>query len=103
MKTRNVHAGKARAASEAQSGTSQGDEITESVLSHIPFGDGKEVTILQIGEKSLHENIEEEVEDSVPPSIIDETLPMEKQLVTPPVETKCLKRDKEDTLPTNNK
>ena len=68
MKTR-----KARAMSEAQSGNSQGNKITESVLSCIPFGDGKEVTILQIGDKSLHENIEEEMEDSVPPSIIGET------------------------------
>ena len=76
MKTRNVCAGKAHAASEAQSGTSQGDKITESVLSRIPFRDGKEVTILQIGDKSLHENIEEEMEDSVPPSIIGETSPM---------------------------
>ena len=91
---------KARAASEAQSGTSQGDKITESVLSRIPFGDSKEVTILQIREKSLHENVEEEVEDSVPPSVIGETSPMEKRLVTPPIETKRLERDKENTLPT---
>ena len=86
--------------SKAQSGNSQGDEIIELVLSHIPFGDGKEVTILQIGDKFLHENIEEEMEDSVPPSIIGETSPMEKRLVMPSVETKHLERDKTDTLPT---
>ena len=89
MKTR-----KARAMSEAQSANSQGDKITESVLSHIPFRDSKEVTILQIGDKSLHENIEEEMEDSVPPSILA------KRLVMPSVETKHLERDKTDTLPT---
>ena len=97
---RNVHAGKACATSEAQSGPSQVDKLTESVASRVPFGNSKEVTIFQIGDKSLHKNVEEEMEDSVPPSILGETLPMEKRLVMSPVETKCLKRDKTDTLPT---
>jgi len=100
MKTRNVHAGKACATSEAQSGPSQVNELTESVASWIPFGDGKEVTIFQIRDKSLHENVEEEMEDSVHPSILGEISPMEKWLVTPSIETKCLERDKTDTLPT---
>ena len=99
MKTRNVCAGKARAMSEAQSGPSQVNKLTESVVSHIPFGDGKEVTIFQIGDRPLQDNVEE-MEDSVPPSILGETSPMEKRLVMPSIETKCLKRDKTDTLPT---
>jgi len=85
MKTRNVHAGKAHAMREAQSGPSQVDEPTESVVTRIPFSDGKEVMIFQIRDKSLQDNVEEEMEDSVPPSILGETSPMEKWLVTPSV------------------
>jgi len=95
MKTRNVCA-----MSKAQSGPSQVNELTESVISHIPFSNSKEVTIFQIRDKPLQDNVEEEMEDSVPPSILGETSPMEKQLVTPSVETKHLERDKTDTLPT---
>jgi len=100
MKMRNVCAGKARAMSKAQSGPSQVNELTESVASRIPFGNGKEVAIFQIGDKSLHENVEEEMEDSVPPIILGKTSPMEKQLVMPSIKTKCLERDKTDILPT---
>ena len=100
MKTRNIYPGKAHAMSKGQSGSGQIDKSVEVFVGHIPVGNGKEVTVSQIVDKSLLDNEDNEREDSVPPRIQSETLPTEKWLTMPSIEPKCLKRGKTDTLPT---
>ena len=100
MKTRNVRTGKACATSEGQSDSGQTDKPTEVVVSRIPFSDGKEVMVSQIIDKSLPDNKDDELEDSIPPSILGETSPEEKGLVIPSIEPKHLEKGKTDSPPT---
>jgi len=79
MKTRSVHAGKACATGEGQSGSCQTNESPESIIiSHILIGDDKEVMISQIIDMSLPDNKDDELEDSVPSSIYGKKFPKEK-------------------------
>ena len=90
MKTRSICAGKAHVTGEGQSGSAQTDESPESVvISHIPVGDDKEVTITQIVDMSLPDNEDDKLEESLPSSVYGKKFPKEKQPDMLAAEPKC--------------
>ena len=84
---------------EGQSGSSQTDEPTEVVVSHIPVGNNKEVTITPIVDMSLQDNEDDELGGSMPSSIFGNKLLKEKQANFPTAKSKCLEKGNMDLPP----
>jgi len=78
--------------SEGQSSSGQTDEPTEVVVSRIPVGNNKEVTIMQIIDPSLQDIKEDKLGGSMPSSIFGDKSTKEKQDSLPVTETKCLEK-----------
>ena len=77
-----------------QSGSGQNNDSPDSiVISHVPVGNNKAVMISQIMDTSLLDDEDNELEDSVPPSMYGKRSLIKKQFIMPATEPRCLGKD----------